>query len=52
MKNPMSKLEFCEKVFISVSHKHQIITNKGLKYLNLHVMSIYNILVSPFKLNY
>jgi len=27
-----------------------IITNKGLKYLTLHVMSLYNILVSPFKL--
>jgi len=49
---PISKLEYCEKVFISVSHNQTIITNKGLKYLTLHVMSLYNILVSAFKLNY
>ena len=30
----------------------KIITNKSLKYLNLHVMSLCNILVSSFKLNY
>jgi len=30
----------------------KIITNKCLKYLTLHVMSLYNILFSPFKLNY
>jgi len=29
----------------------KIITNKGLKYLTLHVTSLYNILVSPFTLN-
>jgi len=29
-----------------------IITNKGLKYLTLHVMSLNNIQVSQFKLNY
>jgi len=29
-----------------------IITNKALKYLTLHAMSLYNILVSPFQLNY
>jgi len=29
-----------------------IITNKGLKYLTLHVMSLYNILVSPFNLKF
>jgi len=29
----------------------KIITNKGFKYVTLHVMSLYNILVLPFKLN-
>jgi len=52
MKTPNSKLEYCEKVFISVSHNHKIITNNGLKYFTLHVMSLYNILVSAFKWNY
>ena len=34
-------------------HKHQNDrTNKGLKYLNVHIMSLYNKLVSPFKLGY
>jgi len=37
----------CERFKITT-----IITNKGLKYLTLHVISLYNILVSPFKLNY
>jgi len=41
MKTPNSKLEYCEKVFISVSHNHQNY-NKGFKYLTLHVMSLYN----------
>jgi len=40
----MKTLEYCAiKIII------KIITNKGLNYLTLHVMSI---LVSPFKLNY
>jgi len=38
--------------FIYVKIKITIITNKGLKYLTLHVMSLYNILDSAFKLNY
>jgi len=33
MKTPHSKLEYCEQVF-------KIITNKDLKYLTLHVMSL------------
>jgi len=37
-------------VFISVSHI--ILENKALKCLTLHVMSLYNILVSLFNLNY
>jgi len=45
MKTPNSKLE------LAVSHNHPKY-NKGLKYLTLHVMSLYNLLVSPFKLNY
>jgi len=36
MKTPNSKLEHCEKVFIII----KIITNKVLKYLTLHVMSL------------
>jgi len=47
MKTPNSKVEYIEKVFIII----KMITNKGLKYLTLLVMSLYNILVSPFKLN-
>jgi len=50
MKTPNSKLEYCQKDFQVIIIK--IITNKGLKYLTLHEMSLYNILVSPFKLNY
>ena len=30
----------------------KMITNKGLEYLTLHVMSLHNVLVWPFKLNY
>ena len=29
-----------------------MITNKSLNYLTLHVMCLYNIFISPFKLNY
>jgi len=43
--------------FTSCNHSHvhiiiKLITNKGLTYFTLHVMSLYTILVSPFKLNY
>jgi len=51
MKTPNSKLEYCEKVFIAVSHNNQNY-NKGLKYFTYHVMSLFNILFSPFKFNY
>jgi len=50
MKTPHSKLEYCKKVFKPIIIK--IITYKGLKYLTLHVMSVYNILGSHFKLKY
>jgi len=44
-----TKLEYCGKLWAIII---TIITIKGLEYLTLHVMSLYNILVSPFKLNY
>jgi len=52
MKNFSQYSNFAFGVFISVSHNHQNLQIKGLKYLTLHVMSLYNILVSPFMLNY
>jgi len=43
LRNPNSKLEYCAKVFIAVSHNHQNYNKLRLenfkKYLTLHVMS-------------
>ena len=51
MKTPNKNLK-CEHFMKPNNSIIKIVTNKGLKYIALHVMRLCNVLVSPFKLNY